>query len=305
MAPRAAATSVVAALTDVTFVDELARMMGIEPSADPGETRRRIVDTAAATHDGLETALRRRPRASRGRELAGTPARGTGGRHPPPDGHRRLGTGPRQGATVGRAARPGRPNPLTVATFRPRTCLPPERGLLMRPPSSGPASVSHWAKPDNSMPRPSPGCSSCVAVPRLPVIHQCHDERMTTTPGPRAEGAGQRKGLHPAMLAALWTVSNGRCYAPGCVMPVVLEVRPGTYQKNSQVAHIFGVRPGAPATAPRYRLRSATLSPTCCCSASHITKKSTERTGTASTRRTPSGSGRSSTRVRPARCSRI
>jgi hypothetical protein len=51
------------------------------------------------------------------------------------------------------------------------------------------------------------------------------------------------------MLAALWTVSNGRCYAPGCPMPVVLEVRPGTYQKNSQVAHIYGVRPGA----PRYR----------------------------------------------------
>jgi len=53
----------------------------------------------------------------------------------------------------------------------------------------------------------------------------------------------------PAMLAALWTVSNGRCYAPGYIMPVVLEVRPGVHQKNSQVAHIYGVRPGA----PRYR----------------------------------------------------
>src|SRR6266516_7691458 len=52
------------------------------------------------------------------------------------------------------------------------------------------------------------------------------------------------------MLAALWTVSNGRCYTPGCIMPVVLEVRPGVYQKKSQVAHIYGVvRPGA----PRYR----------------------------------------------------
>lgn len=50
----------------------------------------------------------------------------------------------------------------------------------------------------------------------------------------------------PAMLAALWTVGNGRCYAPGCIMPVVLEVRPGVYQKNSQVAHIYGIRPGAP-----------------------------------------------------------
>ncbi|WP_258401912.1 hypothetical protein [Micromonospora noduli] len=32
-------------------------------------------------------------------------------------------------------------------------------------------------------------------------------------------------------------------------MPVVLEVRPGIYQKNAQVAHIHGVRPGA----ARYR----------------------------------------------------
>jgi len=72
---------------------------------------------------------------------------------------------------------------------------------------------------------------------------------MTATSGACADGAGQRKSLRAAMLAALWTVSNGRCYAPGCVMPVVLEVRPGVYQKNSQVAHIYGVRPGA----PRYR----------------------------------------------------
>ncbi|WP_156313128.1 hypothetical protein [Micromonospora sp. HK10] len=64
-----------------------------------------------------------------------------------------------------------------------------------------------------------------------------------------AEGAGQRKSISPAMLAALWTVSNGRCYAPGCPFPVVYEVRPGHFQKNAQVAHIYGVRPGA----PRYR----------------------------------------------------
>jgi hypothetical protein len=70
-----------------------------------------------------------------------------------------------------------------------------------------------------------------------------------TTPPAQANGAGKRKGMSPAMLAALWTVSNGRCYAPGCPIPVVLEVRPGAYQKNSQVAHIYGVRPGA----ARYR----------------------------------------------------
>lgn len=47
------------------------------------------------------------------------------------------------------------------------------------------------------------------------------------------------------MLAALWAVSNGRCYAPGCPMPVVHETRPGVFRKNAQVAHIYGVRPGA------------------------------------------------------------
>ncbi|MFJ8684848.1 hypothetical protein [Micromonospora wenchangensis] len=68
---------------------------------------------------------------------------------------------------------------------------------------------------------------------------------MTTTPKPRAEGAGERRNLPAAMVAALWTVSNGQCYAPNCPMPVVLEVRPGVYQKNSQVAHIYGVKPNA------------------------------------------------------------
>lgn len=72
---------------------------------------------------------------------------------------------------------------------------------------------------------------------------------MSTAPQPRADGAGIRKNLHPATVAALWAVSNGKCYAPGCPMPVVLEVRPGIYQKNAQVAHVYGVRPGA----ARYR----------------------------------------------------
>lgn len=67
---------------------------------------------------------------------------------------------------------------------------------------------------------------------------------MTNTPS-NAQGEGQRRGIPLATQAALWTISNGQCYAPGCAMPVVLEVRPGVYQKNSQVAHIYGVRPGA------------------------------------------------------------
>jgi hypothetical protein len=48
----------------------------------------------------------------------------------------------------------------------------------------------------------------------------CHtppvdDGRMTASPRRHADGAGQRKNLRPAVLAALWTVSNGRCYALG------------------------------------------------------------------------------------------
>jgi hypothetical protein len=49
-----------------------------------------------------------------------------------------------------------------------------------------------------------------------------------------------------ATEAALWALSNGRCYAPGCMAPVVVEVRPSVYRKNAQIAHIRGVR------APRY-----------------------------------------------------
>ena len=57
---------------------------------------------------------------------------------------------------------------------------------------------------------------------------------------------GDRKSVPAATEAALWALSNGRCYAPGCPAPVVVEVRPGVYRKNAQIAHIRGVR------APRY-----------------------------------------------------
>jgi hypothetical protein len=55
-----------------------------------------------------------------------------------------------------------------------------------------------------------------------------------------------RKKIQPATEAALWALSNGRCYSPGCSFPVVVEIRPGVYRKNAQVAHIKGVR------APRF-----------------------------------------------------
>lgn len=57
--------------------------------------------------------------------------------------------------------------------------------------------------------------------------------------------AGVRRGISPATEAAFWALSNGRCYAPGCTAPVVVEVRAGVYRKNAQIAHIRGfARPG-------------------------------------------------------------
>ncbi len=40
-------------------------------------------------------------------------------------------------------------------------------------------------------------------------------------------------------------LSNGNCYAPGCLFPVIHEVRPSVYKKHAQIAHIYGVKPGA------------------------------------------------------------
>lgn len=69
-----------------------------------------------------------------------------------------------------------------------------------------------------------------------------------TRPGTGANPrpAGHRARIPAATEAALWALSNGRCYAPGCAAPLVKEVRPGVYRKNAQVAHIRGVR------APRH-----------------------------------------------------
>ncbi|MGI5268845.1 hypothetical protein ACQEUU_06820 [Nonomuraea sp. CA-218870] len=59
----------------------------------------------------------------------------------------------------------------------------------------------------------------------------------------------QRRNIHPAIQAALWALSSGHCYSPGCPFPVVVEVRSGIYKKNAQIAHIYAVKPGV----PRYR----------------------------------------------------
>jgi hypothetical protein len=57
--------------------------------------------------------------------------------------------------------------------------------------------------------------------------------------------AGIRRSIPAATEAALWALSNGRCYAPGCPVPVVVEIRAGVYRKNAQIGHIYGVSPGA------------------------------------------------------------
>ena len=69
--------------------------------------------------------------------------------------------------------------------------------------------------------------------------------------------AGDRKSIPAATKAALWALSNGRCYAPGCPAPVVVEVRPGVYRKNAQIAHIRGVR--APRHDPSLTAEGCTL----------------------------------------------
>ncbi len=63
---------------------------------------------------------------------------------------------------------------------------------------------------------------------------------------PRPPGVGVRKKIQAATEAALWALSNGRCYAPGCPIPVVMETRAGVYRKNAWVAHIYGVKPSTP-----------------------------------------------------------
>jgi hypothetical protein len=73
--------------------------------------------------------------------------------------------------------------------------------------------------------------------------------------------AGVRKSIPAATEAAVWALSNGRCYAPGCLFPVVVEIRPGIYRKNAQIAHIRGVR------APRF---DPGLSPEACASFANL-----------------------------------
>ncbi|WP_189115621.1 hypothetical protein [Pilimelia terevasa] len=62
--------------------------------------------------------------------------------------------------------------------------------------------------------------------------------------------ASPRKQIQAATQAALWALSNGRCYFPLCDNPLVMQVRKGVFRKNAQIAHIHGVAPGAPRYQP-------------------------------------------------------
>ncbi|NEA23126.1 hypothetical protein [Actinomadura bangladeshensis] len=72
-----------------------------------------------------------------------------------------------------------------------------------------------------------------------------YGQGVTQSPG----NSTRRRSIPAAVEAALWTLSNGRCYAPGCPFPIIYEVRKGIYKKNAQIAHILAVKPGA----QRYR----------------------------------------------------
>jgi hypothetical protein len=85
--------------------------------------------------------------------------------------------------------------------------------------------------------------TNSLSYPRRTITTMTHSSPRTRRP------AMANAPLSAATEAALWALSNGRCYAPGCTQPVVVEVCPGVYKKKAQVAHVYGVKKGS----PRYR----------------------------------------------------
>ena len=81
------------------------------------------------------------------------------------------------------------------------------------------------------------------------VMDENEGPRLKRRTGGRQRATGERGHIAAATEAALWVLSVGRCYAPQCPAPIIVEVRPGVYQKNATIAHIYGVAPNA----PRYR----------------------------------------------------
>ncbi|NMO53444.1 hypothetical protein HH310_19920 [Actinoplanes sp. TBRC 11911] len=59
-------------------------------------------------------------------------------------------------------------------------------------------------------------------------------------------GTGKRSEISETVKRALYAMSNGTCYAPGCVQPAFLETGAGGPRMNVEVAHIYGVKRNAP-----------------------------------------------------------
>lgn len=118
--------------------------------------------------------------------------------------------------------------------------------------------------------------------------------RRGVTPQPRRE-------IPAAVQAALWALSNGHCYAPGCPFPVVYEVRPGVFKKNAQIAHIHAVKPNAPRYRPcttdeERQQRDAFTNLILVCLAT-TPPSTTRRMANASTRLRPCANGSASTKA--------
>ena len=59
-------------------------------------------------------------------------------------------------------------------------------------------------------------------------------------------GTGKRGDISETVKRALYAMSNGTCYAPGCVQPAFLDTGAGGPRMNVEVAHIYGVKRNAP-----------------------------------------------------------
>ncbi|MEU7902190.1 hypothetical protein [Actinoplanes sp. NPDC049118] len=72
---------------------------------------------------------------------------------------------------------------------------------------------------------------------------------MTATvsdPPDEPRGTGVRAEISETVKRALYAMSNGTCYAPDCVQPVMVDTGPGGVRLNVEVSHIYGVKPKAP-----------------------------------------------------------
>jgi hypothetical protein len=80
------------------------------------------------------------------------------------------------------------------------------------------------------------------------VVVRCATVTIMSAAEPNTQpcGTGKRAEISENVKRALYAMSNGTCYAPGCVQPTFLDTGPGGPRMNVEVAHIYGVKPNAP-----------------------------------------------------------